>query len=728
MKKIKLKFKNPIKKWKTFSKKKKIITSAIAIVLVAALVSGLVIVRKRNNRMVMPQMTVSEATVTTGSISNTIVGTGNLEIDASDSIKIPSGITIKEVKVESGDSVSKGDILAVVDKTSVLEAMETVQDEIEDLDEEIEDSKDVDETSTVTTKVAGTIKKIYAKEGDSVTECIAENGALIIIAVDGNADETIEVMASSGTISDINVSKNEEVSVGDTLLTIENDEESTEYKKLIAQRKELAESFKTLTSMAKNGTIVADIDGVVGEVNVSEGSTSSSSSSGSGMSASQMSYKTSSTKSVNSKSGVSLVTLSTTSSEASTINEEDTSGNDEKISLSIVNSGSTTKNSLVLEVPKTGAIPQSEIKVTDNSYSGTIKWSEAVSTFAAGTTYGVDITLTAQDGYTFAADSITKVAMGLLSGVSVSNEGKTLSFHVTFPATEEEETQTSSKNVKQQESTTANNNQFAKANSNSNSNNNSNSGSKPTSGTITASASTNTVSSGNSSSSASGTTTTNSDETSYSNQITAFTLASNDTMILSVSVDELDINSVAKDQEATITLDAIEDASFTGTVTKVSNSASSSGNGVAKYTVQITIPKDEQMKSGMNASATIVIENRENVLTIPVNALQEKGNQSFVYTNKDDEGNLSGEVQVTTGLSDGDTVEITEGLSEGDTVYYTKTGKTSGSGSGFEGMFGGGSGEMPEMPDGMGSGGSRDFGGKGSSGGGMPSGMPGGGN
>lgn len=149
---------------------------------------------------------------------------------------------------------------------------------------------------------------------------------------------------------------------------------------------------------------------------------------------------------------------------------------------------------------------------------------------------------------------------------------------------------------------------------------------------------------------------------------------------------------------------------------------------MAKYTVQITIPKDEQMKSGMNASATIVIENRENVSTIPVNALQEKGNQSFVYTNKDDEGNLSGEVQVTTGLSDGDTVEITEGLSEGDTVYYTKTGKTSGSGSGFEGMFGGGSGEMPEMPDGMGSGGSRDFGGKGSSGGGMPSGMPGGGN
>ena len=193
-------------------------------------------------------------------------------------------------------------------------------------------------------------------------------------------------------------------------------------------------------------------------------------------------------------------------------------------------------------------------------------------------------------------------------------------------------------------------------------------------------------------------------------------------MILSVSVDELDINSVAKDQEATITMDAIEDTSFTGTVTKVSSSASSSGNGVAKYTVQITIPKDEQMKSGMNASATIVIENRENVLTIPVNAIQEKGSQSFVYTSKDADGNLSGEVEVTTGLSDGDTVEITEGLSEGDTVYYIKTGNTSGSDSGLGGMFDKQS--RDGMPEDMGSG---NFGGRGSSGDGMPSGMSGGG-
>lgn len=200
------------------------------------------------------------------------------------------------------------------------------------------------------------------------------------------------------------------------------------------------------------------------------------------------------------------------------------------------------------------------------------------------------------------------------------------------------------------------------------------------------------------------------------NEVVAFTMSSSDTMVLSVNVDELDINSVTEDQQAEITLDAIEDETFTGTVTKVGNSASVSG-GVAKYVVELTLPGDERMKEGMNASAVITIEERENVVTIPVNALSERGMKTFVYTQKDSDGNLSGEQEVTTGLSDGDMVEITEGLSEGDIVYYQKTGNVSNQGDshGFGGMEEG-SGNMGEMPGG---------GFKGGESGGMPGGgMP----
>ena len=159
----------------------------------------------------------------------------------------------------------------------------------------------------------------------------------------------------------------------------------------------------------------------------------------------------------------------------------------------------------------------------------------------------------------------------------------------------------------------------------------------------------------------------------YSTDVEAFTISSDEDMVLAVSVDELDINSVELGQEATVELDAIENETFTGEVTAIGDTASASC-GVAKYTVSPTIPKDDRMKQGMNASATITIDSRENVVTILVNALQEEGSKVFVYTEQDDDGNLSGEKEVTTGLSNGTTVEITDGLEEGDTVYYNKTG------------------------------------------------------
>lgn len=69
-----------------------------------------------------------------GNISDTIIGTGNLELDEAQAVMIPSGLTVSEVYVESGDQVSAGTVLASVDKSSVLSAVKTVQEEIDELD------------------------------------------------------------------------------------------------------------------------------------------------------------------------------------------------------------------------------------------------------------------------------------------------------------------------------------------------------------------------------------------------------------------------------------------------------------------------------------------------------------------------------------------------------------------------------------------------------------------
>lgn len=167
-----------------------------------------------------------------------------------------------------------------------------------------------------------------------------------------------------------------------------------------------------------------------------------------------------------------------------------------------------------------------------------------------------------------------------------------------------------------------------------------------------------------------GSSTSGSDADIETDEITVLTLSPEDTMTVSVTVDELDIRSIQLGQAATVTVDALEGEPVTGIVTGIDTTGASAG-GVTKYTVEVTLDKTEQMLSNMSASVEIVMERTDNCLTIPEAALQQKGPATYVYTSYDREsGALGGETEVTTGVSDGTNVEIAGGLSQGDTVYY----------------------------------------------------------
>ncbi|MDO4978376.1 MAG: HlyD family efflux transporter periplasmic adaptor subunit, partial [Eubacteriales bacterium] len=199
------------------------------------------------------------------------------------------------------------------------------------------------------------------------------------------------------------------------------------------------------------------------------------------------------------------------------------------------------------------------------------------------------------------------------------------------------------------------------------------------------------------SSNATGSNTSESGTKSYSNyEMCAISIIPLEKVKVSISVDELDILSVEKGQTATVTLDAIEDQEFEGSITNVS-SISSSTSGNAKYTVDIELPMTSEMLLGMTASATIHINEATNVPVIPMLALQQERDSTYVYTESDENGNLSGKVEVKTGLSDGSNVEITEGLEEGTTIYYTRSGNTTENNGSFNRM--GGEGKMPRMQE-----------------------------
>ena len=64
-------------------------------------------------------------------------------------------------------------------------------------------------------------------------------------------------------------------------------------------------------------------------------------------------------------------------------------------------------------------------------------------------------------------------------------------------------------------------------------------------------------------------------------------------------------------------------------------------------------------------------------MLIPLDALQEMGSEQFVYIAGDGEEGLGERRVVETGLSDGTNVEITSGLSEGEQVAYTESSSSS---------------------------------------------------
>jgi HlyD family secretion protein len=200
-----------------------------------------------------------------------------------------------------------------------------------------------------------------------------------------------------------------------------------------------------------------------------------------------------------------------------------------------------------------------------------------------------------------------------------------------------------------------------------------------------------------------------------------------------VNVDELDISKVKVGQTAKIDVSALTDKEFTGTVTSVSKEANESeSSSVAQYAVNVTINEPEGIKVGMTAEAVITTESKENVVTVPIEAVQTQGDQYYVQVpasegatstteteQQEQTGSESGTDEQTNaapqgtqktveiGLQNEEVAEIISGLSEGEEVILPTLQSSEDSEGGMQEMMKGGfpGGEMPS--GGMGQGGNR---------------------
>ncbi len=152
-------------------------------------------------------------------------------------------------------------------------------------------------------------------------------------------------------------------------------------------------------------------------------------------------------------------------------------------------------------------------------------------------------------------------------------------------------------------------------------------------------------------------------------------------LTMQLSVDELDISKVSVGQKVSITADAVAGKTFTGEVTKV-NISGTTTNGVTAYPVTVKITDTDGLLPGMNVTAEIVVESVKNVLAVPVDAIT-RGNKILVCKDTSKLKTSDGSTLVTDksgipegfeyaevklGVNNDEYIEVTSGLSEGDTI------------------------------------------------------------
>ncbi|MFT4264785.1 MAG: efflux RND transporter periplasmic adaptor subunit [Nocardioides sp.] len=186
--------------------------------------------------------------------------------------------------------------------------------------------------------------------------------------------------------------------------------------------------------------------------------------------------------------------------------------------------------------------------------------------------------------------------------------------------------------------------------------------------------------SGSSSSSSSSSTTSSS----------AVSIVNSGTWLVDATVASADIDSVKKGLQAELTVTGVDETVY-GTVQSVGLVAETNSSGAAVFPVTIKVTgKRTDLFSGVSVTASIVVKQTDDVISVVSRALQTDGDETYVMKVVD--GKAVKQV-VTVGDTNGNTTAITSGLAEGDVVQVPGFSMPAGGGSGS------GDSDQQQMPD-----------------------------
>ncbi len=671
------------------------IIGLVCVVCVVVLLAAMPLLAKQDDKEDGPKASILSATVSTGSIYTELIGGGTLAEEDAVTISVPSAVKLKEFLVANGDAVTEGTAIATVDRVTVMTAISQVQETLEYLSGEIEDAGDVSTSEKVNALAGGTVKIIYAEEGDSVQSVMLEHGALAVLSLDGlmavdleteatlavgtavtvilsdgtevsgkiaknlagemtvtveddsyTVGDAVQVTAEdgtavgsgelyiyspwnatayAGTVDTIKVSVGDTLSAGKTLMVLSDVGYSATYRQVISQRQEYEDLMLDLFKMYQTETITAPCDGVVSGIDMD--SVQLLSDDGQGFVLSFLSNAPNGNDEIQYANYVAKVTAVGQNGWSILVNPQpipitdymDLSGvpMDEASMTQVCTypdtptEEDTTPAPEEPSVPEEGAPSEGEMPAGENPTPPT----EAPGTAQLQTVPVYELVNGAWQQIAFSSVGVGDI---LLFAADQSGEFVWIV-------------------------------RIKKAN---------NEPSMPSGG----------FPSGN----MGGYVQTPEPEFEpYSLDVAEIAAVTpQNTMTLDITIDELDIKSLQVGMTAQVKIDALGGEKYTATITEIGNTGTNNG-GNSKYTVELTMDRAENMLSGMNATATIVLSTVNDVLMIPADALVEQGNETIVYTAYDEETEtLLSPVIVNVGCSDGETVEILEGLAAGQTYYY----------------------------------------------------------
>ena len=159
----------------------------------------------------------------------------------------------------------------------------------------------------------------------------------------------------------------------------------------------------------------------------------------------------------------------------------------------------------------------------------------------------------------------------------------------------------------------------------------------------------------------------------FNDGTTIATVADMTNMQFQGKIDETDVGKLREGMPVRLTIGALQDVMLDAELEYVAPKATED-NGVIMFEVKaaVRIPDDLFVRAGYSANASVMIRNREGVLTVPESTVEFEGDKTYVQLllspEEDEEKQTFERREVSIGLSDGISMEITAGLTENDRI------------------------------------------------------------